>query len=473
MSGHVDVVLIRVDLAADAYGNHPRHRHPALDLKYIEAGIVERTGAVVRSFDAWQDGAATTLLADALACRPRVAVIKAASWCLDEALVVAKALRRAGAVTLAVGQQVAHAARVEVPGWDEAIDIPVPGDPEAIVPELVAELLAGGDPGVVGRSTRALFVARSGYEIEAPDRLPAISFSSAELRAFPFPFPLRRSVGDAWAYLLTSWGCPRACRHCSVVVRKSSGVGLRKRTPAAVADEVERRLDSGAAAIAFEDDSLFVDPRFFHALCDEFARRGLRFPWLANARPDELDAARVAAAKDCGALLLKVGVDCGSYRLIERIGKARSGSEWNVAVRESFVRLHAAGIGSIALFMVGLPDETVAEVEMSIRLARAIEPDYVQVQIYSPYPDVPLWDELPAELRAAKPLYHYRSPLVSASRMSVQEVVAAQRRFYREFYFRPGFVARHLVRNWRGYLQARAWTRSAGALAYLSGGARR
>lgn len=458
-----DVVLLRLPPAATA---HPRHRHPALDLKYVQAGVAAAGGEPPPLLEDWRgDGAG--LAQRALATGARLAVIKAESGSLDASLACAARLREGGVVTVAVGQQVAHWAGTGLARWPQAFDLALLGEPEEVVPALVRELAAGASPEPWRERCQAAYSRRQPWLVERPDQLVPPRFAHDELGAHPFPFPLRGCGARAWAYVLTAWGCPRPCRHCSAVVRKSVGQRLRQRSAGRVADEVARLADQGAQAVAFEDDSLFVDPRHLLALCDELVRRGPCLPWLANARPDELDEARVAAAAGAGAVALKVGVDSGSARLVEHIGKATNGAAWLAAAEAGFARLNARGIASVALFMVGLPDETEAEADASIALAQRLAPDYVQVQLFSPYPDIALWPELPAAVRGTGPLHHSRAPAASASRIAADRLVALQRRFYREFYLRPGFALRHLARSGRHTLRPAMLRDVAAALGFL------
>lgn len=510
------VVLLRVDADGHAAGHHPRHRYPALDLKYIQAALATADGDTPPLIDhaLMPELSAAELATRVLALRPRIVVVRAQSWNAGTAIACARRLRAGGVVTVAIGQQVLHARRSPLAGWHEAYDIALAGDAEAATPRVIAQLLAGAEPAEAAALTTAgvgASVMHKGsllavtepdathsdhplaitgpdathrarvvtitpaadapndrlLEITDPDALPPPRFDVDELAAYPFPFPLRCRPLRRWGYVLTAWGCPRACRHCSVVVRKSAGTLLRPRSLARVADEVARLADAGAEGILFEDDSLLVDRRRFLALCDTLVQRGLTLPWIANARPDELDAERVAAAAASGAALFKVGVDCAAPRLIERIGKAKDGAAWIAAAHAAFARLDTAGIASVALFMVGLPDETRDEVEASIELARRLRPDYLQVQVFTPYPDTALWAELDAEQRAGAGSYHYGARKRSPSRIAAAELPALQARFYRRFYLDPGYVARHLARSWRHYLSLRTLLASAGHAGWL------
>ena len=439
------IVLARIDRAATRHTRHPRHLHPPLDLKYVQAGLAAR-GIDATFVDGWlapfqpQDFAARLL-----AMAPRVVVIKAVSWCLEEAVATARLLRAAGVVTLAVGQQVRHAALEPPAGWAEAFDLCLDGEPEESLPPLLARLLAGTAPQELNAGLGEPLL------VQHPDALATPRYSPGELAAYPFPLPWRGGPARRWGYVLSAWGCPRPCTHCTAIVRKSVGRPLRPRALAAVVDEVARLADRGAEAIAFEDDSLFVHRERFLELADALVRRGLTLPWLANARPDEIDAQVAAAAYAAGARLVKLGIDSGTPRLIEAIGKSRDGAGWVAASRMAVPCLDAAGIGSVALFVVGLPGETAAEAQASLDLALELPADYLQVQLYRPYPDVALWPVLAADRRVAAGEYHYAAPLTQCSAMGDAELAAWPARFYRRFYLRPGFMARHLRHAWRAY----------------------
>lgn len=462
------VVVLRVDREAGRHTGHPRHLHPALDLKYIQAGLEGALRASVPLLDGWRgEFSVDAFIARVLALQPRCAVIRGVTWCLEESVRLGAALRAAGVVTIAVGQQVQHAARAGFAGWDDAYDLAIAGEPEERAVQLVQRLLAGEPVQALRAECRQRIAAGVTELVRAPDALPRLTVDREEMHAYAFPFPLRGRPFSRWGYVLTAWGCPRPCRHCTAIVRKSVGRDLRARSVSAVVDEVLALQAAGAQAIAFEDDSLLVHRGRFLQLAEELLRRRVDMPWMANARPDELDDERVAAAAAAGAVLLKVGVDTGSPRLIEHLGKCADGAGWLRDTEAGFARLNRSGIGSVALFMVGMPDETVADAEATLALARRIRPDYLQMQIYRAYPDVPMWRELPDAARARSAEYHYLAPASNCSRIPACDLLALQRRFYRAFYLQPGFVARHLARHWRHYLSASGVLRVPAALAYL------
>jgi anaerobic magnesium-protoporphyrin IX monomethyl ester cyclase len=467
-------ILMRIEREPEEVTGHPRHIHPALDLKYIQAAISQTLWLEAELLDGWlHTWSPSRLVDEALTRKPPIAVLKAASPCIDESLTVGKALRQAGVITVAVGQQVSHLAYQDCPGWREAFDIPVLGDPEEETPALVKRLYDGEPLAQVARPYLDALDRKEFYLVPDPDKLPQPLYTRRELKAYPFPFPMPTGRHRLWGYVLSGWGCPHRCNFCSGVVRKTSGEKLRQRSPKKVVDDIALQLDLGAQAIIFEDDTLLSNRRTFLEICNEITRRGLRFPWIAHGRADHLDEERVAAAAAAGAALFKVGVESGSQQVIERLGKTPHGETWLQRVQQAFDLLHKYRVGAVGLFLIGSPDETREDIEKSMELALRIEPDYIQVQIFCAYPDSPYYINLGTEASAQVNFgnqYHYATPTWTPSRVSPEELKELQATFYKRFYMRPKFIARHLRRYWRFYLSPRWAARSAlGMAAWVAG----
>ncbi|MBN1347390.1 MAG: radical SAM protein [Phycisphaerae bacterium] len=474
MTSELRPILCRIERAPEELTGHPRHIHPALDLKYIQAAIKQETGETIEFLDGWlQRWSPGELVEQVLARGCGIAVIKAMTPCIDESVEVGAALRRAGVITIAVGQQVNHVAYQACPGWHEAFDIPVLGDPEQAVPELIRRLRSGESASAVGGACREKLQRREPFLVDDPNGLAQPEFTRDELARYPFPFPIPGRPPRVWGYLLSAWGCPHRCTHCSGVVRKTYGSLLRTRCPKSLVDEIAALLGTGSEAIIFEDDTLLCDRENFLALCEEIDRRGLRFPWIAHARPDELDAERVAAAAKAGAALFKVGVESGSGRVIESLGKSRSGEGWLRHIETAFENLHAHKVGAVALFLVGSPGETEEDVEKSIELAIRLRSDYIQVQVYCAYPDSPYYiglDEAQSALVQTGSQYHYDRPQWSPSMLPPEELLHHQSVFYRRYYLRPAYALHHLRRFWRFYLDPRtAYNHIVGMVGWVAG----
>ena len=446
-------LLVRVDRQQQRHTLHPRHIFPPLDLFHIRAQIELETPQSTTLIDGWQQPfQLDQITLRCLKSSASIAIIHAVSWSLEESIALATALRQAGIITIAVGQQVEHHARVPIEGWQQAYTIALAGEPEQEAATIINRLRHGEAVEAIQSEYHTKRIKNYSAQIEDPSLLASPYFSSEDLLRYPFPFPVSARPLRQWGYLQTNWGCPRPCRHCSQIVRKSTGRLLRERPIEQVLDQIAHFKDLGADAVAFEDDSLFVNRRRLLELTKEMIQRNLVLPWMANARPDELDDEVIAACKASGAVLLKIGVDSGAPTVIERLGKSNEGKRWMEQSRAAFAGLRRNHISSVAMFMVGMPSETVDETTETQALIKQLQPDYLQVQIYRPYPDVPLWDELAEGLRVQSSEYHYQQPETNCSQIPLKDLISLQKGIYRRFYLHPQTIIRHLRRFWRHYL---------------------
>jgi radical SAM superfamily enzyme YgiQ (UPF0313 family) len=97
--------------------------------------------------------------------------------------------------------------------------------------------------------------------------------------------------------------------------------------------------------------------------------------------------------------------------------------------------------------MVGLPGESRASIEASIRFACELNPDTIQVSLASPYPGTEFYDFCREKgYLADQNLVHgatgYQQCTVEYPGLAAEDIFKAVSRFYRRFYFRPQTLAR-------------------------------
>jgi anaerobic magnesium-protoporphyrin IX monomethyl ester cyclase len=257
-----------------------------------------------------------------------------------------------------------------------------------------------------------------------------------------------------WGYLIATRGCPYSCMFCSEVMRVSSGKRLRSRSAANVADEMEHLARQGVNICSFQDDSFSANRKFVRALCDELLARGSKMPWMARVRVDELDLDLLTLMKKAGCVMLGIGVESGSERIVKAMQKQYVDRPWAALCRQVFRWTRDLGIGTNAYYVLGNPTETREEIEETIRLALDLDSDTIQVHFYTPYPGSQAWDMFKDRLDdgASKQLYHYARPLLSLAAVPVDELVKLRSRFYKRYLFRPRFAPRHLWRHGSFYL---------------------
>jgi radical SAM superfamily enzyme YgiQ (UPF0313 family) len=165
--------------------------------------------------------------------------------------------------------------------------------------------------------------------------------------------------------------------------------------------------------------------------------------------------------RSAGCDLVTFGIESGSPRVLERLGRRSPVAE----IVSAFDAAKAAGLSTIAYFMVGSPGETRADVDESLRVARRARPDMVHAAIFTPYPGSAFYEEgramglLPGDYWrefAASPREGFRAPYWNEL-FTDAELEMLLRRFYRKFFLRPGYVLRRLARLRRPADLAAGW----------------
>lgn len=99
-------------------------------------------------------------------------------------------------------------------------------------------------------------------------------------------------------------------------------------------------------------------------------------------------------------------------------------------------------------FILGLPGESKDTIEESMRFAREMDCETIQVSLASPYPGTELFEYVTANgYLAVDPLLDqsgYQKCTVEYPGLSSDDIYQSVERFYRSFYFRPRYIFKAL-----------------------------
>ncbi len=249
------------------------------------------------------------------------------------------------------------------------VDAVVLGEGEDTFAELVAQVLKSKKPGrqqhsaaqtnsralplavpspqvpegaIVGAVTRTQTgdIVHGGYRhaIEDLDILPEPHKDVVEMAL--------RAGKQASVSVLTGRGCTHRCRFCTAheFMRLGGGVVWRRRSPRAVADEVERLADrylnqSGIHPVLQFQDVIFLGSstaarQWVTDYVDELERRNLRIPFYCMARADAIIANRSSLPRlaEFGLWSVEVGIESGVDRILQNYNKLNSADDNELAV---------------------------------------------------------------------------------------------------------------------------------------------
>ena len=304
--------------------------------------------------------------------------------------------------------------------------------------DFTVEEIASGRP---LRDVAGLAYRQNGYIAHTPAR-PVLE----DMDRLPFVTPVYRrdltiehyTIGyllHPYVSLYTGRGCRSKCTFC-LWPQTVGGQRYRTRSPAHVADEMRQaaRLFPEVREFFFDDDTFTDDLPRAEAIARLLGPLGIT--WSVNAKAN-VPYATLKVLKDNGLRLLLVGYESGSQAILNNVKK---GVRIDAARR--FTRdAKALGITIHGTFILGLPGETRETIAETIRFAREIDPDTIQVSLAAPYPGTALH----AEARANGWLEDddlvdgagVQQSALGYPHLPRTEIFRSLDAFYRRFYFRP------------------------------------
>ncbi|MGC6507767.1 MAG: B12-binding domain-containing radical SAM protein [Myxococcota bacterium] len=252
--------------------------------------------------------------------------------------------------------------------------------------------------------------------------------------------------------MITSRGCPHACAFC-----QKSRSGYRSHSATYVVDEIEHLVrDFGVRDIAFVDSLFCANKRRVHAICDEIIRRGLntKVSWTCSSRVEVVDKPLLQKMKDAGCWRTRFGIESGHDDVLDFISKGITQKK----IREAITAADEVGLRPKAFFMIGHMPDTKDRILETIEFAKSIPLHDVTVQINTLLPETPQlevwnregykWGRIVNTTTDEKSFWE---PTFVPWGLEPEDLIELHRRFYREFYFRPITIKRHLsgIKTWR------------------------
>lgn len=260
--------------------------------------------------------------------------------------------------------------------------------------------------------------------------------------------------------MVTSRGCPHACAFC-----QKSRTGYRSHSPTYVVDEIEHLVrDFGVRDIAFVDSLFCANKRRVHAICDEIMRRGLhkKVSWTCSSRVEVVDKPLLQKMKNAGCWRTRFGIESGQDEVLDFISKGITQRK----IREAITAADEVGLRPKAFFMVGHMPDTRERIIETIEFAKSIPLHDVTVQINTLLPETPqleVWNKEGYKwgriVNTTTDEKSFWEPTFVPWGLEPEDLIELHRRFYREFYFRPITIQRHMstMKTWRDiykYMQA-------------------
>lgn len=256
-----------------------------------------------------------------------------------------------------------------------------------------------------------------------------------------------------YGVLMTSRGCPFNCIFCSSSLQ--FGKIWRAHSVDRVIEELRiLREDFGIREIEFLDDTFTLDRRRAREVCEGILREGLDVSWSASSRVNTFDRETAQAMRRAGAHTIYFGIESGTQRVLDFIGKGIKLSQAVEAVKTAA----EAGLKALGSFVIGFPIEREEDIDRTIGFSKRLGLDYAQFTVATPYPGTRLWDfALRNRLLVTLDwrLYTTVNAVMRGLYLTANQIQSMLVKAYLTFYLRPRYLLRDLLR-FRGSLVRRA-----------------
>lgn len=367
--------------------------------------------------------------------KPDLVGITATTFTLIDTLMVAKLVKDRWNVPVVLGgihPTIYPNETADLPN----IDCAFAGESEETFPQAIDAIASGQAKVVKGMVTEVVALPLPAYHLLDASCYYSVIGKNARLTS-----------------MFTSRGCPYNCIFCH---RETMGRKFRARTAEQVVNEVGCAVSLlGIKEVLFYDDTFTVDKRRVEDICRGiiYRKRIQSLPeklcFDIRARVDTIDAELLGWLKRAGCKRIHYGVEASSNQMLRILRKGITIEQ----VRKAFYLTKQQGIEILAYFIIGSPSETREEILGTIRLAKELKPDYCHFAIMTPYPATPLYN---VGLQGGR-YKDYWLEFATTPRedwcvpywpeLMRGELLELLDRAYREFYWRPGYIMKEVVKT--------------------------
>jgi radical SAM superfamily enzyme YgiQ (UPF0313 family) len=194
-------------------------------------------------------------------------------------------------------------------------------------------------------------------------------------------------------HMETQRGCPFRCSYCagrnlSDLYEGSYASYGRRRSVSNVLKELSQLRDNGPINyVVFLDDTFTIKHSWVYEFCDHY-RKDFHIPFSINARAETVNKKLLYKLAEAGCMHIIYGVESGSERVRKAILNRNVSNKHLVDV---FRWTQEAGMLATANYMLGIPGETKADVEQTLKLHDALKPDDFGYFVFYPYPGTELF----------------------------------------------------------------------------------
>ena len=250
-------------------------------------------------------------------------------------------------------------------------------------------------------------------------------------------FPAVHIRGKRVYNMITSRGCPYKCTFCSAT--EVYGNKYRYQSIERTIKEMRFLKEKlGVDSLQIYDDNFTTNKKRTKNLCKRMIEEQLNLQWVCYTRADAIgDEEMLDLMKKAGCYMIVIGIENASERILKLINK-----QLDLEIAKRNVELAAkTKINILSSFMIGLPSESIEEIENSIELSKNLALTYATFPIFTPYPGTPIYEDAKKYGTIINEnldkFSRWGDGVYSSNGIDPKVYRELQRKAFRKFYLRP------------------------------------
>lgn len=418
-----------------------RNSQPPLGILYL-ASVAEKRGHEVHVIDADVEGYSMPGLIDGISRKGFDMVgITATSPIFHKAVDLAKGLKAAGyKKPVLIGGE--HMNIFKNRAFFDCFDYGFFGESDLTFNKFLS-IIEGNDlnfekmEGFLYRKNGKVVKAQAADRIQELDKLSFPAMHLLKRNAYCMTFAKFNS--RYYLPIMATRGCPFKCVYCSEPLTNPY---VRFRSPKNIVDEIEKWVkELGITHFFFMDSNLTLKKDQVNGLCREIIRRNLKITFEGWTRANLVDREILSLLKEAGLIRISYGIESGDPEILKIIRKEVSQED----MLKAFKMTDELGIEPACSVMLGLPGDTKASVERTIRFVKSIPQIlYSNFSIANPYPGTEMYDWALAGKHGMRLLINdfsdyrrYEHSPISVNDLSQEDLVHLQKIGLLKIHFTP------------------------------------
>lgn len=211
-------------------------------------------------------------------------------------------------------------------------------------------------------------------------------------------------------------------------------------------EEIRFLVSEGYRQFMFVDDTFTVNQKRVIQFCQKIRKEKMDIEWFIEGRVDRCSYHMLRHAVKAGCRIIFLGIESANQKILDYYDKRITPDQSRQAVKAA----RKAGIDIVSgSFIVGAPNETIKEIENTLKFAKELGLDIPQFNILAAFPGTDIWRELAAKGILNEDQYWETGaavPEISPDTVPYEEIERMVQQYFRDFFVRPRYIFTQLIR---------------------------